>query len=61
MEVNTVMGKNENSPFRQYINHKWFEHKKEVLTWENKIVDYPQEKWLEKNRWFLKRLWKSEN
>ena len=68
MEVNTVMNWTaitkryiqKDSPFRQYITEKWYEHKKEVLTWESKVVDYTQQEWFEKNRWYLKKLYKEK-
>ena len=43
-----------------WIQEKWFEHKKEVLTWEDKVVEYKMEDWLEKNKDFLVDLYITE-
>jgi myosin heavy subunit len=43
-----------------WIQDKWFEHKKEVLTWEGKVVEYKMEDWLEKNKDFLVDLYITE-
>ena len=46
--------------FLSWIQDKWFEHKKEVLAWEGKVVDYKMEDWLEKNKDFLVDLYIEE-
>ncbi len=46
--------------FITWVQNKWFEHKKEVLSWENKVVEYKMEDWLEKNKDFLVDLYKKE-
>ena len=43
-----------------WIQDKWFEHKKEVLAWEGKVVEYKMEDWLEKNKDFLVDLYLKE-
>ena len=43
-----------------WIQDKWFEHRKEVLDWEGKVVEYKMEDWLEKNKDFLVNLYKTE-
>ena len=46
--------------FITWVQNKWFEHKKEVLSWENKVVEYKMEDWLEKNKDLLVDLYKKE-
>ena len=35
--------------FDTWVRNKWYEHRKEVLAWEGKVVDYTFEHWFEKN------------
>ena len=49
------------SKFRQWITNTWYEHKREVLSWDKKVVDYSQEEWFAKNKWFLKRQYRGKN
>lgn len=46
--------------FKTWVQNKWFEHKKEVLSWEHKVVDYDFATWFRKNKWFLRKLFKEE-
>jgi hypothetical protein len=49
----------ESSPFRQFCQEMWFEHKDEILAWTRKPVDYSSDEYFSKQRWMLKRLYKS--
>ena len=42
--------------FDTWVRNKWYEHRKEVLSWEGKVVDYTFEHWFEKNESFLKKM-----
>lgn len=44
--------------FRFWVTRKWYEHKREKLSWECKPVTYSQQEWFNKNKWFLKKLYK---
>jgi len=52
-----LMSKN----FDTWVRSKWYEHRREVLSWELKVVDYTFEHWLEKNKSFLEKMFKEEN
>lgn len=47
--------------FRNWITNKWFEHKREVLSWEKRVVSYEMQVWFKNNKWFLKNLYKEHN
>lgn len=47
------------SKFRRWIQEKWFEHKYECLDWKTKSCKDAQE-YFNKNKWFLKALYKRE-
>ena len=47
--------------FDTWVRSKWYEHRREVLSWELKVVDYTFEHWLEKNKSFLEKMFKEEN
>ncbi len=49
--------------FDTWVRNKWYEHRREVLAWEGKVVDYTFEHWFEKNESFLKKMFveKGEN
>ena len=42
--------------FDTWVRNKWYEHRREVLAWEGKVVDYTFEHWFEKNESFLKKM-----
>ena len=46
--------------FRAFVNDLWFQHKKEVLTWDGEVVKYTVKDWFVKNKWFIKRLYKEK-
>jgi ABC-type transporter MlaC component len=45
--------------FRQWINEKWYEHKKECIYWKTPSCEDAQT-YFRKYRWFLKRKYKQE-
>lgn len=47
--------------FDIWARNKWYEHRREVLSWERKVVNYTFEHWLEKNKSFLEKMFKEEN
>ena len=46
--------------FRLWVTRKWYEHKREVLAWEKRVVDYSDKEWFAKNKWYLKKLYKGK-
>ena len=46
--------------FKTWCIHKWYEHQKEVLAWEGRVVDYDIEEWFEKNELFLKKMFEQK-
>lgn len=53
LEIATV------SPFRAFAMNMWQDHKEEVFTWEGDLVQYTSKDYFSKNKWFLKKLYKS--
>jgi hypothetical protein len=45
------------SPFRQFCQEKWFEHKEEILTWTGKMVKYDSAYYFRQHRWLLRRMY----
>lgn len=48
------------SPFRVWLQDKWFEHKEEILTWEKKSPSYNDIDFFRKNKWNLKKMYKEK-
>ena len=46
--------------FKTWCVQMWYEHKKEVLAWEGRVVDYDIEEWFEKNELFLKKMFEQK-
>jgi len=45
------------SPFRQFCQEKWFEHRDEIMTWTGQAVNYDSDYYFRKHRWLLKRMY----
>lgn len=48
------------SPFRVWLQNKWFEHKEELLIWEKRQPDYTDAEFFQKNKWSLKKIYKEQ-
>lgn len=46
--------------FRAFLNDKWYEHKDELLLWENKFPEYDREYYWRKHRWLLKKMYQDK-
>ena len=44
--------------FRNFLNEKWYEHKDELMAWEQKFPEYDREYYFRKHRWLLKKMFK---
>lgn len=45
------------SPFRQFCQEKWFEHRDEIYAWTGQRVDYDSAYYFGKHRWLLKNMY----
>ena len=59
-QLNTYMSQFVFKDFRLWVTRKWYEHKREVLAWEKRVVDYSDKEWFAKNKWYLKKLYKGK-
>jgi hypothetical protein len=48
------------SDFRQWCNDKWYEHRDELLIWEGAAPKYDSQYFFNKNKYFLKSLYKEQ-
>ena len=49
------------SPFRQWLQEKWFEHKEEILVWEKRLPEYDDKYYFKKHKWMLRKMYREEN
>jgi len=45
----------DNSQFKRWLNHMWFDHKNEFEIYNQKFPDYTREDYFKKYKWWLKR------
>ena len=43
------------SPFRQWLTNKWFEHKDELDNWAQAAPDYGMQDYFQKYKWWLRK------
>lgn len=48
------------SPFRAFCNMMWQEHKEEIYSWTNQMVDYDDKYYFRKHKWLLKKMFKEK-
>ena len=54
------MGQKKRTPFRNWLEQKWYEHKDEVFAWEHRQSEETPEQYFNQYRWYLKALYKHE-
>lgn len=48
------------SEFRVWLQHKWFEHKDELMLWERKWPEYDDKYYFRKHKWMLRKMYRQE-
>jgi hypothetical protein len=47
--------------FRIFVSNKYYERKKEILDWEQRVAQMSIEEYISKQKWFLKRIFMMES
>jgi hypothetical protein len=54
------MTQKKRTPFRNWLEQKWYEHVDEILAWEKHYPDELPAEYFRKYKWYLKRCYKYE-
>ena len=47
--------------FRTFVSNKYYERKKEIFAWEQRVAQMSIEEYISKQKWFLKRMFMMES
>ena len=47
--------------FRIFVSNKYYERKKEIYDWEQRVAQMSLEEYVSKQKWFLKRIFMMES
>lgn len=48
------------SAWKTFITEMWFQHRDEILSWEQRQVDYDLKDYYNQHKWFLRKLFRAE-
>jgi len=61
LKINTITNKRAMTNFRVFVSNKYYERKKEIFAWEQRVAQMSIEEYISKQKWFLKRMFMMES
>ena len=61
LKINTITNKRTMTNFRIFVSNKYYERKKEIFAWEQRVAQMSIEEYVSQQKWFLKRIFMMES
>jgi len=61
LKINTINNKRTMTNFRIFVSNKYYERKKEIFAWEQRVAQMSIEEYVSQQKWFLKRIFMMES
>ena len=61
LKINTINNKRTMTNFRIFVSNKYYERKKEIFAWEQRVAQMSIEEYVSQQKWFLKKIFMMES
>jgi len=61
LKINTITNKRTMTNFRIFVSNKYYERKKEIFAWEQRVAQMSIEEYVSQQKWFLKKIFMMES
>ena len=61
LKINTITNKRTMTNFRIFVSNKYYERKKEIFAWEQRVAQMSIEEYVSQQKWFLKQIFMMES